>query len=598
MKQIARQLERVRRTSRLLLVARRVAQWVAVLALVALALGLLDYLMRLPGAMRLGLGLIVLGGALVWLLTRVGRACKFWPTIAELALRAERLYPQLSGSLASAVAFSTSGGDFEEPAAPPITASMARRAVDQAESKLDHVDLGKLIKPKPTLKAALLALLSLAILCAVVAAAPSAASTSAKRWLMPLGDAQWPYRQAIESLTDDAVRPVDGKVRLRAKVTWGYTENMKMGIAYRVVEWDGTEGDWQRVRVSEQRASAVAGERGVFETLVEVPAPVARSLMAGEQPGATLEYRFEAGDFTTEPAELTLAARPEVVSVIATITPPDYARGILSEQVVPMHEQQDRVATASAYVGSSVTLRVEFNKPIPTDLARRAASEALVPSTPDQPNNGGLLPLGRGAFATIDQNDTGDAVGFTVTIDRIDDDNELSITLIDAYGLISTGSEKQYRLQTIADESPVVVLLEPMVDASVLPTALVDLEAIGEDDIAMHALMLEVVAPDRASTPADADELATQILNDPGLLTTGQSGALEIQHTIDLSALALLPGDEVFITAVGQDVYELDGATREPTRSATRRPARDHRAGAGRAGPKGTAWRARHVAVP
>ena len=571
MKQIARQLERVRRTSRLLLVLRRVAQWVAALAGAALALGLLDYLLRLPGAIRLGLGLVVVGLALAWLLTRVGRAVRFWPTISELALRAERLYPQLSGSLASAVAFSTSGGDFDEPAAPPITASMARRAVDQAESKLDKVDLGKLIKPKPTLKAVLAALLCLAVVGAVVAAAPSAASTSAQRWLMPLGDAQWPYRQGIESLTDDAVRPVDGKVRLRAKVTRGYAQDMKMGIAYRVVEWDGTAGDWQRVRVSEQRASVVAGERGVYETLVEVPAPVARSLMAGEQDGATLEYRFEAGDFTTQTAELILAARPEVVSVVATITPPNYAQGILSEQTVAMHEQQDRVATASAYVGSRVELRVEFNKPIPTDLARRAASEALVPSTPDKPNNGGLLPLGRGAFATIDQNETGDAVGFTVTIDRIDEDNELSITLTDAHGLTSTGGDRQYRLQTIADEAPVVVLLEPMVDESVLPSALVALQAMGEDDIAMQSLMLEVVAPDRANTAEDADELATKILDDPALLTTGRFGALELEHTIDLGTLALLPGDEVFVTAVGQDIYERDGTMRDPARSATRR---------------------------
>lgn len=587
MKQIARQLERVRRTSRLLLVIRRVAQWVAVLAVLALALGLLDYLLRLPGAMRLGLGLVVLGLALAWLLTRVGRAYRFWPSIAELALRAERLYPQLSGSLASAVAFSTSGGDFEEPAAPPITASMARRAVDQAESKLDDVDLGKLIKPRPTLKAALLALLALAVVGAVVAAAPTAASTSAKRWLMPLGDAQWPYRQAIESLTDDAVRPVDGKVRLSAKVTRGFADDMKMTIAYRVVEWDGTEGgaggDWQRVRVGEQRASVVAGERGVYETLVEVPGQVARSLMAGEQDGATLEYRFEAGDYVTEPAELTLAARPEVVSVVATITPPTYAQGILSEQTVPMHEQQDRVATASAYVGSRVELRVEFNKPVSEGDARRAA-EALLTRAHSEQDAEAAPPPWREVSITLHEaqglpaRNTGvtttsppaSADGFTVTGTLVGP-ALASFEITDAYGLTSTGGEKQYRLQTIADESPVVVLLEPMVDASVLPTALVDLEAMGEDDIAMQSLMLEVVAPDRDNTPEDADELATQILADPALLVTGQSGALELEHTLDLNTLALIPGDEVFITAVGRDVYDLDGEARDPARSATRR---------------------------
>lgn len=569
MKHIARQLERVRRTSRLLLLLRRASQWIAVLVPVALALGLLDYLLRLPGMLRLGLGLIVLGVALAWLATRLARAYRFWPSIPELALRAERLYPQLAGSLASAVAFSSSASDFEEPRAHTNTATMARRAVDEAASKVGQVDLNRLIKTKPTLKAALVALLTLAVLGMVAGAAPTAASTAAQRWLLPLGDAQWPYRQGIESLTDDTVRPVDGKVRLRAKVTRGYAERMKMTIAYRVVEWDGTAGDWQRVRVAEQRSSVVAGERGVFETLVDVPAPVARSLMSGEQQGATLEYRFEAGDFTTDTAELTLAARPEVVSVVATITPPAYAQGLLREQTVPMHEQQDRIATASAYVGSRVELGVTFNKPIPAEAAQRVAAHALRPI--DDPAASAAPPRWQNADTQFHIDATGDATGLTITLDGIKAQAEMSFALTDAYGLSSTDSDRQYRLQVINDEAPVVVLLEPMVDESVLPTATVALQAMAEDDIAMQALLLEVVVPDRANTDPDAEQLATRVLDDPGLLGTGRFGTLELEHTVDLVTLGLIPGDEVLVTAVGQDIYELEGQRHTPARSATRR---------------------------
>lgn len=569
MKHIARQLERVRRTSRLLLLLRRASQWIAVLVPVALALGLLDYLLRLPGMLRLGLGLIVLGVALAWLATRLARAYRFWPSIPELALRAERLYPQLAGSLASAVAFSSSASDFEEPRAHTNTATMARRAVDEAASKVGQVDLNRLIKTKPTLKAALVALLTLAVLGMVAGAAPTATSTAAQRWLLPLGDAQWPYRQGIESLTDDTVRPVDGKVRLRAKVTRGYAERMKMTIAYRVVEWDGTAGDWQRVRVAEQRSSVVAGERGVFETLVDVPAPVARSLMSGEQQGATLEYRFEAGDFTTDTAELTLAARPEVVSVVATITPPAYAQGLLREQTVPMHEQQDRIATASAYVGSRVELGVTFNKPIPAEAAQRVAAHALRPI--DDPAASAAPPRWQHTDTQFHIDDAGDATGLTITLDGIKAQAEMSFALTDAYGLSSTDSDRQYRLQVINDEAPVVVLLEPMVDESVLPTATVALQAMAEDDIAMQALLLEVVVPDRANTGPDAEQLATRVLDDTGLLSTGRFGTLELQHTVDLGTLGLIPGDEVLVTAVGQDIYELEGQRHTPARSATRR---------------------------
>jgi hypothetical protein len=584
MKHIARQLEHVRRTSRWLLLLRRAAQWVAVLVPTAIGLGLLDYLFRLPGAMRLGLGGLVLGVALAWLATRLARAYRFWPSIPELALRAERLYPQLAGSLASAVAFSSNADDYETPRAHTNTATMARRAVDDAEAKLGQVDLYRLIKTRPTLKAALLALLSLAVLGTIAGAAPSAASTAAQRWLLPLGDAQWPYRQAIESLTENSVRPVDGRVRLRAKVTRGYADGMKMTIAYRVVGWDGSAGEWERVRVAEQRSIAVTGQRGVFETLVDVPAPVVRSLMSGEQDGATLEYRFEAGDFTTDTAELTLAARPEVVSVVATVTPPAYAQGLLSEQTVPMHEQQDAIATASAYVGSRVELRVLFNKPVPETDARRAAEALLAPAQTDPTQADAPAQPWRDASIALHQADgiaarhsgvvttrpTASADGFTITGTLVGP-VLASFEVTDSYGLGSTGGDRQYRLQVIADEAPVVVLLDPMVDESVLPTASVALQAMAEDDVAVQALLIEVVAPDRANTDPDAEQLAARVLDDPGLLSTGRSGTLELQHVIDLGTLDLLPGDEVFVTAVGQDVYDLDGQRHTPARSATRR---------------------------
>lgn len=577
MQQVARQLEHVRRTSRLLLVVRRVAQWVAVLVAVAILLGLIDYALRLPGVLRLGLGLIVLTVAGAWLLTRVARAYRFWPTIAELALRAERLYPQLSGSLASAVAFSTGGGEYEAPRARAraTTAAMAKRTIDEAASKLDHVDLRKLIKTKPTLNAALLALLALAVLGTIAGSAPAAASTAAQRWLMPLGAAQWPKRNAVKSLTEDAVHPVDGKVRLRAQVTQGLTPGMKMEIAYRVADVVGDAGAWTRVRVAEQRAEHAAGNAGVYETLVEIPPQVARSLIAGERDTAVLEYTFTAGDFTTEPAELTLAARPEIVSVVATITPPAYAQGLIRDQSIPMHEQQDRIATASCYRFSDLTLSVTFNKAVPVQTARQAALDAL--RTEHHPTAGASPPRWHGIEITLQSETDGAATGFSIHITKLLVPVEMHFPLTDAFGLSSTDINRRYRLQTIEDETPSVVLLEPMTDETVLPTARVLLKAIGEDDIAMESLALAVVAPDRANTPDDAEETITQLLDDDRLATTGRSGKLELEHTLDLSALDLLPGDEVLVTAVGQDIYEVtvndlgDTQRHVPAQSQTRR---------------------------
>ena len=83
MQHIANQLRSVRRTGRVLLVVRRVAQLLAVLLPLAILLGLLDYMLRMPGAMRLFIGLMVLAGTGVWLVTRLNRALRFWPSLAE-----------------------------------------------------------------------------------------------------------------------------------------------------------------------------------------------------------------------------------------------------------------------------------------------------------------------------------------------------------------------------------------------------------------------------------------------------------------------------------------------------------------------------------
>ena len=455
---------------------------------------------------------------------------------------------------------------------PPATAHLAQRAVSQAESKLGGVDLGRLIRPWPTLSAVCLALLSVAALAGLTAAAPHASAIAAQRWLMPLGSAHWPDRQAIQPLTQAVVHPVDGKVRLRAKVSRGFRDGMKMTIAYRVRAQDGARGEWTRVRVAEQRTGALSDERGVFETLVEVPAPVARSLMSGEQQRAVLEYRFEAGDAQTAAAELTLAARPEVVSVVVNTAPPAYARGLVGEQTFPLHEQEDRVATASAYIGSQVSLRVGFNKPVPLRHARRAAEAALTPDTSVQaPTGPPAQAWGEVSIRYHTPQDAGDhAQGFTLTGTLVAP-ALVSFRLSDEYGLTSTGADRLYRLQTLRDEPPMVTLLDPMVDESVLPTARVGLQAVGEDDIAMQELRLQVAAPDRDHAPSDAGPLTSRFLDDPALRTTGRFGRLGVTHAVELETLGLLPGDEVFITAIGQDVYHLDGQRHDPARSATRR---------------------------
>lgn len=553
MQHIAQQLRSVRRTGRLLLIVRRLAQLLVVLLPLAIVLGLLDYALRLPGPMRLLIGLTVLGLAGVWLFTRLTKAVRFWPTLAELALRAERLYPQLAGSLASAVEFSMSPQGYAEPSS---TASMAKTTVDEMQEKSKGVDVKRMVKLKPTVQACALAVLVSMVLVAIVVATPTASATAAQRWLLPMGDTQWPKVNEVQALTpDEAVFAADGKVRLRAQVTRGWSEGMRMTVQYRVLDEAG-DGDWQSVRVAEQKNASQPGKH-VYEAMLDVPPAVARSLMAGQRSSATLEVRYSAGDDTSPTQSMTLAARPEIESVVVKTEPPNYALGLLGPQRIALHEQTDRIASTSAYIGSKMKMDVRFNKPVTKEQALEAPrywEEAFDAELTWQP--------------TSTSDDLVEGVYLQWTLKET---ITTSFDLTDTFGLSSTNTDKQYRIQAIEDELPASVLIKPATDESVLPDASVVLSALAQDDIAMQSLKLDIVVPDRANTPEDAEQIATRSLEDGALIKTGRSETMELDYALSLKDLDLLPGDEVLITALGQDIFELEGVRHEPVASDTRR---------------------------
>lgn len=555
MQHIAQQLRSVRRTGRVLLVVRRLAQLFAVVIPVVVGLGLLDYTLRLPGAMRLLIVLALLVLASVWLGARLTLALRFWPSLAELALRAERLYPQLSGSLASAVEFSMSPKAYREPSS---TAWMAKTAVDEMQAKTKGVDVKRMINLKPTMQACALVVLGALLLTAIVMATPQASATAAQRWLLPLGETQWPKVNQVEVLTPDgAVFPADGKVRLRAQVTRGWSKGMRMTVHYRVLDEAG-EGQWQSVRVVEQKnATGQADGAHLYEVMLDVPPPVARSLMAGQRSSATLEVRYSAGDDTTQTQSLTLAARPEIASVIVKTEPPNYALGLIGSKRIALHEQADRVASTSALIGSKVRLHVRFNKPLPIEMALQSTKAWRL-----QIND----VVAWGAMPT-----TGDVAEGIFIEWEMKNNITGSFDLIDALGLKSTDNEKRYRIQAIEDELPASVLLKPATDESVLPGATVALSAMAQDDIAMQSLSLDIVVPDRENTPEDAEQVATRLMEGGGLIKTGRSETLELDYVLSLADLQLLPGDEVLITAIAQDIFDLNGYRHEPVASDTRR---------------------------
>ncbi|MCZ6851136.1 MAG: hypothetical protein O7F17_05795, partial [Planctomycetota bacterium] len=88
MRQIIAELQRIRRRSRAMLLAQRLAAMTAYALGLVLALTGLDFLLRLPGTVRLVL-LLAAGAAMAYAIwTYLRPAFRFRPGLAELALRA------------------------------------------------------------------------------------------------------------------------------------------------------------------------------------------------------------------------------------------------------------------------------------------------------------------------------------------------------------------------------------------------------------------------------------------------------------------------------------------------------------------------------
>ena len=568
MQDLARQLEAVRRRSRGLLVLRRVALGVAWLVAVFVVLGVVDYVLRLPGWLRLvvGLGVVAFGGW--WWVSGLVRAAAFRPTLDELALRVERLYPGLAGLLGSALAFGMEPGRYAQPAG---TAVLAQRSIARAQAGLAGVRVGSVIDYRPTRRTLVWALAAVAGLAVVAAAMPMHASTAARRWVMPLGDAAWPRWTGVSGADVGAVRPVDTPITFDAAVEKGYEPGMRVWLNWRWVEGAGGDGPGavESMLLTEQPADGGEAEAGRYRGQWRPPAEAVRAVQGGAG-GATLEYWFEAGDDATEPRRTTLVARPALESLTARVDPPAYAAGVVAPQSVPVVGGAGGgggVASLPALAGSRVELTLQLNKALPAGSLDPAA---LVPGLSGLPSLS-VAAEGGGDGRRV-------TVGFTL-LETV----QTAVRLTDEYGL-TDAAERELRFETLEDQPPTVSITEPSADLSVLATAVVPVAARAGDDVALSRLTLDVEQPLRAEGAAvdgtSAEGASAEGASADSAASTeratlaervARQGELAVEATLDLGPRGLRVGDEVTLHAVAADGFELDGRTHDPVEAAVRR---------------------------
>ncbi|MEM6853499.1 MAG: hypothetical protein AAF593_03735 [Planctomycetota bacterium] len=558
MQNIARQLEQVRRKGRVLLVAQRLAQAVAVVLPVLVGLGLVDFGLRLPGWLRGVIALGLLGLGLSWLVKRLAAAWRFGPSLSALALRVEAMVPRLSGLLTSSLEFGLSPEKYASPAS---TAAMAEATVQRAERELAGVEVGQLINLEPTRKRAMWLIGAVVVVGVLAGSMPTHSAIAASRWLMPWSDTAWPKRTQVAAHALPPAAAIDSPVEFSASVGRGFKPGMRVWLNLESVDAHGQPtGDVvpQRLLMTEQLAGATpdeadesAGdEQGEFKLQWRPPADLSRQVSAGDADSAKLRYWFEAGDDRTETQAITLVARPALQRLIAEVQPPDYALGLAAPQTVALHEQSQRVAGATMLTGARVQLTLGLNKPLPAEVF---AAEDLVPGLVSLPD----LVIDRPDARTVE-------LSFTLL-----ESVQTLIVLTDAYGL-TQASERVVRFQALEDRQPTATILEPSADTSVLASAVLPVAAQASDDVGIRSLVIEAEHPRRATVQDAVDEtLPTQrmALAD----RVDRSAQLNAEATLDLGTLPLRVGDVVTLHASAQDVFELNGLVHDPAVATPRR---------------------------
>lgn len=554
MHEASTKLTRIAAQARRLLATQAVCTAVIATLVALVAAGWVDFLLRLPGTLRLVLGLSALGVGVWWLAREARAVAAFHPTPAQLALRCERLDPRLAGRLASAVELGGRQPIFGESTdMTALSVAMAAMSQRQVRQMLDRAALPRLLDPGRTLRLAALAALTIVASLIVAAAAGQATGIALRRWLLPLGDTHWPRRVQLVDLGQRAVWPSDAPLRLRAAVTRGARPNLRAWVWRRYVV-DGRAQPWQRqLMVRQDPIPAAAAQRdqtAVYEAVLEpLEAPARRGPGHDTPPRHEVEYRFEAADDRTPVRRVTVADRPRLVAFTAQIMPPPYA----AEQIEPRSIAWDGAAPAAdeALVGSRVILTVSSSRPLAADGPLWAY---VVPGLSAAMH--GELPqvrtAGEGSELTI---------AFTLAADL-----HSAIRLRDDLGLTDQ-TDAVFHLRARDDRLPTVTLDAPTGPMTpVTPGALVTLEATARDDVALAAMAL------RAQRPPTSDETLSAVEAPPAAGDRGPPLSLDetagprrsLTYELDLAAFApgaaaLRPGDQLLVFAEARDNFELNG---------------------------------------
>lgn len=528
--EMVRTVVRLAGRARALRITGAVAALVVLFFASVMGVAAVDAVVRFPGVLR-GIMLAVIAGFMFVDMRKVVLpAFRFKPQPVDIALRIERMRPELQGKLASAVEFELSGA--------ARGSALAARAIRDAEDRSSGASLGKVIRWKPmgTRFAAALLCVGSAIGFAIVE--PDTASIAARRVLMPWSDAVWPARTALAGMIVDGSVAARGRpLALRARMTEGEAERERVRAEYRVTR-DSVVGDWIEVGLARQPS-------GEFERFVDAD-------------GERIEVRFMTSDATTEIATVRLVAPPAIASAQARIEPPAYAARAVQLRVEDLGDCSGSrgILRDPILAGSQIAFDLRMTRALAFDPAhsplKQVSSSGAEPGATTMP-----------VAIVVDE---ADGAHWTVSCTAVEA-TRLALTLIDSDG-IAGENEIVLAFDTIADRPPSATIVEPVQDESVVVDARIAMRADARDDIGLAKAGIEI------ATRIGKDSVESMVFEEPAQVMAGANGEegaateASVERMLDIAKLKLSAGDSIVLRAYAQDAF--DGGSVQPAHERVR----------------------------
>ncbi len=571
---IAPALASLRLRIRLWLMLDRGSALIGTALAICIAAGLLDYLIRMPRPMRIGLWLIGLAFLVEGFRRFFLPAFRFRPSLSDLALRIEQTDAGRESGLRDVLAAGLEFGD--EPSPAPDRIPLRSQVSSMASGLLTGLPVRHVVRPVGGARRGLSTLLlSVSTLAVIVTFAPLLTLVGVQRLLTPWSGVQWPSRTAILDATSERAHALGTALPLKAILTRTNRApgETRVQLKFRVLvgERPGELTTALMTPQGQRHDQEVRGE--IFERLID-PRPLVESVSQGS-PTLTersrLEYWFETADSRTEAAEIDLVEPPVVTHASLRVTPPAYVAPVSAipqpnDFVSGLRDlgpgRPDTPAVAPILAGSKVELKFDLNKPIPVPTPSEKDAFAAFA--------GGLL---QGATPPADLTITKEPQSLALSW-TARDSIRFGAVLEDEYG-IKSPDPAAIALVVVEDRPPTVSIIDPAQDESILATAVIDAVGEARDDVALTSLALEArVLAARADSPGAPPEPRGQPIAvaawDPAA-SAGQNRDARAGATLEISTLEVKPGDEVHLSAVAQDSFAFDGQTHAPVISAPRK---------------------------